>query len=61
MWRRLQDAVDFSIVKGESFGIRWRHTATRGAGTTYYAFCAPYSYLECQDLLEDGLRGSCLP
>ena len=54
-WRRLADrsSLEFSIVReGDTFGIRWRHQASRGAGTTYFAFCAPYGYLECQGLLE---------
>lgn len=55
-WRRLADrsSLEFSIVReGDTFGIRWRHEASRGAGTTYFAFCAPYGYLECQGLLEE--------
>ena len=54
-WRRLADrsSLEFSIVReGDSFGIRWRHEASRGAGTTYFAFCTPYGYLDCQGLLE---------
>eukprot|EP00435_Cladocopium_sp_Y103_P057067 s183_g19.t1 len=55
-WRRLADrsSLEFSIVReAETFGIRWRHEASRGAGTTYFAFCAPYGYLDCQGLLEE--------
>ena len=54
-WRRVADSpqLDFSIIReAENFGIRWRHDASRGSGTTYYAFCAPFSYLDCQGLLE---------
>ncbi|CAK9111017.1 unnamed protein product [Durusdinium trenchii] len=54
-WSRLPDTpqLGFAIVEGEEMGIRWRHEASRGSGTVYYAFCAPYSYLDCQGLLED--------
>lgn len=55
-WRRVPDSpqLDFSIIReAENFGIRWRHDASRGSGTTYYAFCAPFSYLDCQGLLEE--------
>jgi len=55
-WKRLQDSslLAFSHAKqADGFSIRWHHHSRRGAGTTYYAFCAPYSYLDCQGLLEE--------
>ena len=30
-------------MQADGFSIRWHHHSRRGAGTTYYAFCAPYS------------------
>ncbi|CAE7937695.1 Agbl5, partial [Symbiodinium sp. KB8] len=55
-WKRLQDSslLAFSHAKqADGFSIRWHHYSRRGAGTTYYAFCAPYSYLDCQGLLAE--------
>ncbi|CAE7246372.1 Agbl5 [Symbiodinium sp. CCMP2592] len=55
-WKRLQDSslLAFSHAKqADGFSIRWHHHSRRGAGTTYFAFCAPYSYLDCQGLLEE--------
>ena len=53
-WERVRDRVTFE--NGEQFSISFTHRFLefRGA-TTYFAFCFPFTYTECQNML-DGIE-----
>eukprot|EP00418_Pyrodinium_bahamense_P021831 CAMPEP_0179151064 /NCGR_PEP_ID=MMETSP0796-20121207/73313_1 /TAXON_ID=73915 /ORGANISM="Pyrodinium bahamense, Strain pbaha01" /LENGTH=800 /DNA_ID=CAMNT_0020852115 /DNA_START=22 /DNA_END=2421 /DNA_ORIENTATION=+ len=59
-WQRLSDApsVDFSFSwggepadGGTGFVIRWQHALQRDGSTTFFAFCVPFGYDYCRELL----------
>ncbi|CAE8590289.1 unnamed protein product, partial [Polarella glacialis] len=60
MWRRLPDTPSTGFGMqwggepsegGTGFRISWRHRAYPGSGIVYFAFCAPFSFADCQALL----------
>lgn len=61
LWRRLPESNEtcFSFEwggepaeGGTGLSIRWRSRLENGAGTTFFAFCAPFGYEDCQRLLD---------
>ena len=51
-WERIRDRPTHQIVDGQ-FVLSFTHrfSENRG-GTTYFAFCYPWSYTDCQETLE---------
>lgn len=50
-WERLRDRPTFEVVENQ-FILSFHHRFLEARGTTtYFAFCYPFSYTECQDLL----------
>lgn len=59
-WRRLPDSDDFGFhwggeksEDGTGFIIRWRHRLRRDGSTTYFAFCPPFGYDDCQSCCDE--------
>ena len=54
-WERIRDRPVHQTVDGQFLlSFTYRFSESRG-GTTYFAFCYPWSYTECQEALEVGL------
>ncbi|CAK8679641.1 unnamed protein product [Clavelina lepadiformis] len=52
-WERIRDRPSYQMLDGQ-FMLSFSHrlSESRG-GTTYFAFCFPWSYTECQDMLKE--------
>nr|XP_018672540.1 cytosolic carboxypeptidase-like protein 5 isoform X1 [Ciona intestinalis] len=51
-WERIRDRPTHQVVDGQfMLSFTHRFSENRG-GTTYFAFCYPYTYTECQEALE---------
>uniref|UniRef100_H2YHN7 Cytosolic carboxypeptidase-like protein 5 n=1 Tax=Ciona savignyi TaxID=51511 RepID=H2YHN7_CIOSA len=51
-WERIRDRPGHQVVDGQ-FMLSFTHRfAENRGGTTYFAFCYPWSYTECQESLE---------
>ena len=53
-WERVRDRVTFENGEQFSISFTYRFLEFRGA-TTYFAFCFPFTYTECQNML-DGIE-----
>ncbi|KAJ8355491.1 hypothetical protein SKAU_G00182850 [Synaphobranchus kaupii] len=51
-WERLRDRPTFEMAENQ-FILSFHHRLLEARGTTtYFAFCYPFSYTECQDMLQ---------
>lgn len=61
-WRRLENNPGLCFTYewggdpaegGTGFHLKWRHKLEKGGGTTFFAFCAPFSYAENQMMVDE--------
>lgn len=50
-WERIRDRPTWQNVDND-FRLTFTHRFLNNATTVYFAFCYPFSYMECQDMLD---------
>ncbi|XP_055956160.1 cytosolic carboxypeptidase-like protein 5 [Patella vulgata] len=52
-WERIRDRPSYEVIDGQFIvSFTYRFSETKGA-TTYFAFCFPWSYTECQNQMNE--------
>ncbi|KAM3675438.1 cytosolic carboxypeptidase-like protein 5 [Ammospiza maritima maritima] len=51
-WERIQQRPSFQVVEAQ-FVLSFVHRFLERGTVTYFAFCYPFSYTECQDMLKE--------